>query len=106
MDPAHWGPLAWTLFHTYAATYPVRPTTADVKAARTYFQDEFPTHLPCGTCLKKYHNLVRGYQNLTPAHLKSRETLFEWTFAVHNTVNMLLKKPLFDLDDARRKYKV
>lgn len=106
MDPAHWGPLVWTLFHTYAATYPSNPTAADIKAAQTYFQDEFPKRLPCGTCLKKYHNLVRGYQKLSACHLKSREALFEWTFVVHNTVNMLLKKPLFDLDDARRKYRV
>lgn len=105
MTPEQWGPLAWTLFHTYASTYPVKnPTTADVQAALKYYQDEFLTHLPCEACLHKYRNVIRGYQKLTSEHLKSRDALFEWTVVVHNTVNMLLKKPLFDLDDARRKY--
>jgi len=107
MTPEQWGPLVWTLFHTYAKTYPVNnPTSADIQAARTYFQDEFPRQLPCETCLHKYRNLVCGYQKLSKTHLQSRDALFEWTVVVHNTVNMLLKKPQFDLEEARRKYKL
>jgi hypothetical protein len=106
MNPEEWGPPVWTLFHTYAAAYPIRPTAADMQAARTFFEDEFPKHLPCGPCLQKYHNLVRGYQKLCRHHLASRDAVFEWTVNVHNTVNMLLKKPLFRLGEARRKYRV
>lgn len=103
MDPSVWGPRAWASIHTYAVTYPKKPTTANkTRAKRWYFG--MVSKLPCGNCSKKYKALIECAVPLMSDDLGSRDALFAWTVKVHNMVNVLLHKPVFDLEDARRMY--
>jgi hypothetical protein len=103
MDPDSWGPRVWATFHSYAAKYPQHPDTISKTRAQQWYQ-QIVYKLPCGECAKKYKTLFECVLPLTPVDLASRDALFEWTVRLHNTVNMLLHKPVFDLTDARRLY--
>lgn len=105
MDPSIWGPQLWKGFHEYAKKYPIKSGNARQKRAFTWYKN-FTRRLPCGECAFKYKSLFECTMPLTKEILSSRDALFAWTVSVHNVVNVLLKKPLFDLEDARTMYGV
>lgn len=103
MDPSVWGPQAWASIHSYAVTYPIKPTSANKTHAKRWYRG-MVSKLPCGDCSKKYKALIECALPLVSDDLESCNALFEWTVKLHNMVNVLLHKPVFDLEDARRMY--
>jgi hypothetical protein len=87
----------------YAVKYPKKPTFVTKTYAKKWYAS-MVAHLPCGECAKKYKALIECALPLTSDDLKSRDALFEWTVKLHNMVNVLLQKPVFELEDARRLY--
>lgn len=103
MDPDSWGPRMWKVLHMYAVEYPAHPTALSKTQAKTWYHNMI-SKLPCGECARKYEALIECAMPLTSNDLASRKALFEWTVKLHNMVNILLHKPVFDLKDARRLY--
>lgn len=91
--PAAWGPHAWAMIHTIAATYPTHPTRTDTQYYRAYFES-LAGVLPCAACRTGYRTLIREVVPLTHQTFADRMTLFRWTVELHNAVNAKLGKPI------------
>lgn len=87
MNRNFWGPSTWRLIHSAAATY-----TPDKALSFKQFIYSLPGILPCDECrLHLAHNLARVCP-LKDHHMRSSETLFLWTYNLHDIVNQQLKK--------------
>ena len=87
-----WGPPFWFTIHITALAYPTKPSYADKKAAKEFFES-LPFLLPCGVCKEHLKVHLRKHP-LTP-HLDRRDDLFKYTVMLHNEVNVSLNKPTF-----------
>lgn len=81
MDPMFWGPGLWKAIHAMAAT-------ADSRKDRMHFKNMM-THmahvLPCKVC--RTHLTENMQRNPIEKYMKSNESLFLWTFLLHDAVN-------------------
>lgn len=89
-----WGPSLWNVMHLFAATYPVKPSIADVEHWGNFY-NSLEKCIPCSICREHYVT----YRTETPINLKSRLTLMNWVFHLHNDVNKKLGKPLLPIGD-------
>jgi hypothetical protein len=93
-----WGPSAWRFIHSMATCY-----TPDQKEAFKKFMGTLPQLLPCERCrrnLKK--NLVE--HPLNEASLADNDSLFLWTYKLHDMVNRELGKSSPSYESVRAKY--
>ena len=91
-----WGPVMWHVIHSWAVSYPDKPTDADIEGARKYYND-LPGLIPCPRCAAHFARILE----LDPVEpwLYSRRDLAEWTWRIHNTVSISLNKPSMSLDE-------
>lgn len=85
-----WGPLAWDLIHTMAAIADRTPEIDNARVICPKVLARFWMFLPCNECREHYRELV----------LKSpppRRDFYFYTVALHNRVNEMLGKPLFEI---------
>lgn len=87
-SPKLWGSQAWHFIHMVALSYPEKPTD-EVKQKYYNFFESLGYNLPCPTC--SYHYREKFKKN--PPRLESKESLFEWTVDIHNSVNRDNGKP-------------
>ena len=92
ISPNAWGPIFWTTMHITALAYPEKPTYADKKAAKEFYE-ALQYLLPCPMCRGHLKTHLINHP-ITP-HLDRRDDLFKWTVMLHNEVNVSLKKPTF-----------
>lgn len=98
-----WGPPQWLIIHLLPLTYPENPDTETrVKFAKR-FVSIFET-LPCSICIgnvpKNVAKLGVGTEKQLPSaqdlaatpYFESSDTLFYFTFRLHNEVNAMLDK--------------
>lgn len=85
------GRNTWSLLHTIAAKYPMRPTTEE-KADMKEFIRLISVLYPCSYCAKEFREDLKEM----PPKLDSRNSLALWFCQVHNKVNAKLNKPQFD----------
>ena len=88
---AELGRAAWKLFHTTMARFPDTPTQDESDALKSYIY-LFARLYPCGECAKHFQQILKKY----PPQTSSRSTAAAWACYVHNEVNILKGKPLFD----------
>ena len=100
-----WGPPQWLILHLLALTYPNTPTNNTRLMFATRFLSIFET-LPCSICRRNVAENVSRLGLGTPDKLptvkelaatpyfENSETLFYFTFRLHNEVNALLNKPV------------
>lgn len=101
IPPTTWGPFFWHTMHLVALGYPMKPTYAEKRAAKEFY--ESLAHLiPCPTCKLHYADYLK--ENPVSPNLDSKEDLFRWTVKVHNIVNKQLGKPEYTELDAIRFY--
>ncbi len=81
MDPKFWGPGLWKAIHSMAATANTRETRMHFKNMMTHMA----YILPCDVC----RNHLSQNMNKIPIekYMKSSESLFLWTFLLHDAVN-------------------
>lgn len=96
-----WGPIYWNFFHTMAANYPHIPSLHDKIAAMQLFS-LIPQLVPCERCRFDSGEFLRS--NIKWSDVASRTSLFSFFWRFHNHVNVKLGKPLFSLEDAKRKF--
>lgn len=87
MDTRYWGPDAWDLFHMITLQYPEKPTERDEEIHRLFFST-LPYVLPCHYCRKS----ITKYLEELPMNGKSKRTMIEWMWQLHNMVNDKLRK--------------
>jgi FAD-linked sulfhydryl oxidase len=93
------GRATWTLLHTIAAYYPETPNRQDEVRIRDFINTL--SHIyPCGHCASHFREeMIR-----TPPITSSRETLSLWMCSMHNKINELLGKPIFDCGRVRERW--
>jgi hypothetical protein len=101
MIPDTWGRYIWYSIHFIALDYPEKPTQEDAVKYKTFFEN-LGDVIPCYKCSVNYKRHMD--QMPIDAHLASRDDLFAWTVSFHNIVNKELGKPVFTLEDAKKKY--
>lgn len=84
-----WGPSMWATMNNMAQGFPLKPIHKDLTNYNNFFKT-IPSILPCTICKKH----AQAYINNNPPNLVSRQTLVEWVFDFHNTVNRRLKKDI------------
>jgi len=78
-----WGPAAWRFIHSIAVTY--TPDKAEqFKVMMTTFTDL----LPCEICQVNLKEKLKKFP--IDQYLKSNETLFFWTYVLHDLVNQAI----------------
>lgn len=91
LDRNSLGRNTWSLLHTIAAKYPMRPSSQD-KADMSEFIRLISILYPCSYCAKEFRDDI----NKMPPKLESRTALALWFCQMHNKVNEKLNKPQFD----------
>ena len=89
------------MIHYVALGYPDAPDAKTQAEYRSFFES-LQFVLPCEACARHYREILQA----TPVtdHLRDRETLLRWTFAIHNQVNLRLRKPTLDYHEALKLY--
>ncbi len=90
MPPEVWGPFFWHTIHLVALGYPEKPSYAQKKAAKEFYES-LQYLLPCEVCRKHYSQNL-ALKPVTP-YLDRRSDLLKWTIEMHNLVNAQLNKP-------------
>lgn len=86
MDKGFWGPSTWCTIHTAAAGYNMT-NRISVKQ----FIYSLPYLLPCKYCREHLHGNLQTIP-LTEESLQDNNSLFMWSYFLHDLVNKQLKK--------------
>ncbi len=86
MDPNFWGSGLWKAIHAMAATTETSKERMDFKNMMM----ELAKILPCKVCRK--HLTENMAKHPIERYMKSNETLFLWTYLLHDSVNQAQKK--------------
>ena len=98
-----WGPSLWMTLHTISLNYPCKPTTAQRKQYKAFF-DSLQHVLPCGKCRDNLKTNLKATA-YGPHVFASRDTLSKWVHALHTNVNEMLGKPnRVSYDEMRQTY--
>jgi hypothetical protein len=115
-----WGPPQWLIAHLLPLTYPENPDKETRAKFAKRFLSIFET-LPCSICINNVPKNVAKLGVGTPKQLpsvkelaatpyfESSETLFYFTFRLHNEVNLMLGKvvvPDSDYGRVKRQYEL
>ena len=94
-----WQPVTWTLFHTITLKY--KENLIEYKDQYINFFESFKTILPCKKCKNHYiENLNKEELNIN----NNLNRLFEWTVDLHNDVNKINDKKIWNYQEARDYY--
>ena len=99
--PSVWGPFFWHTIHIVALGYPKNPTYIDKKCAKDFYES-LTYLLPCSVCRNHYKEHITA-NPLTP-FLDSRTDLIKWTVDIHNSVNKMLGKPEWSMEEVMAYY--
>jgi len=94
-NPKLWGSEGWYFIHYVALNYPLNPTEKDKKSYFQFFASLEHT-LPCEGCAFNFGEKMKKY----PPKLENRESLFNWTVDMHNSVNKENGKPEISYEKA------
>ena len=99
--PSVWGPFFWHTIHIVAIGYPKNPTYIDKKCAKEFYES-LAYLIPCSVCRTHYKEHITS-NPLTP-FLDSRTDLIKWTIDIHNSVNKMLGKPEWSMEEVMAYY--
>lgn len=97
---ANWGNRLWYLLHTISTTYPDQPT-ALTRKYYSIFLNQLLYVIPCPRCQKE----CILYMKKHPPELQHQDSLYQWLYQFHNSVNSRLGKPTITLEACRNIYK-
>ena len=101
MDPYIWGPPFWFSLHSVTFTYPFHPDEEDKARVKNFFHS-LPYVLPCKICRVHYSEHLRDHP--IEGSLDCRADLVKWLIDVHNTVNQMLGKRTYTLEEVLQIY--
>ncbi|EEH35085.2 FAD-linked sulfhydryl oxidase ALR [Paracoccidioides lutzii Pb01] len=88
---AELGRAAWKVFHTMMAQFPDKPSSEQQETLRSYIF-LFSRLYPCGECASHFQTHLAKF----PPQVSSRSSAAAWACHVHNEVNKMLHKDIFD----------
>lgn len=93
MEKSFWGPSAWCMIHTTATVY-----SKENKHSFINFISSLPFLLPCDVCRTHLQENLK-MMPLTDKYLASSDSLFLWSYLLHDTVNKQLGKqsPMYNI---------
>lgn len=97
-----WGNSVWYFIHYTALNQP-NILTNDIALAYKDMMYSLTVLLPCEMCRGHLKQHLQDFP--IDNYLRTNESLFEWTFQLHNKVNISLNKPVMNYKDARMLYK-
>ncbi len=103
MDPKVWGPSYWNVLH-YSA---LNANTRDKRYTYIQFVENLPSMIPCNACREHLKQNLIKYP--VRNYAINEMSLFEWSWMLHNLVNILIKKPEYmrlTYEQAVEKYNV
>jgi len=86
MDKKFWGPATWCIIHTSAYEY-----TPEKRLSFKQFVYSLPYLLPCDKCCVHLYKNLNTLQ-LGDKNLQDSQSLFIWTYFLHDLVNRQLGK--------------
>ncbi len=93
-NPNIWGPKGWFFIDTIILSYPNNPSNEDKKIYKN-FLTSIKDILPCESCRIHYTNNLKEIP-LSSYYLNSRNNLIEWIILIHNKVNKINNKMLYN----------
>ena len=102
MNPKIWGPSAWFFLHCVTLSYPSNPTAEDKMNYKNFFT-YLGKVLPCYNCQENYKKHLDEIK-LDDCSLKSRQSLVEWLYKIHNSVNKTTGKKTYNYEDFINNY--
>lgn len=102
INPALWGKPGWEFMHWITLAYPNNPTEEEKNEMKMYFTSVGPV-LPCFTCKKHFKQHLQKFP-LDDYVLSCHRNLVEWLMNIHNKVNIMHGKKVYDLDMLYEEY--
>ena len=96
-----WGNSVWYFIHYTAINQP-RNLTYNIAISFKHMMEALTVLLPCQMCRGHLKQHLQDFP--IDNYLGTNESLFEWTFQLHNKVNISLKKPVMYYSAARELY--
>lgn len=94
------GRATWTFLHTMAAYYPDKPSAMEQSTMKSLL-GSFSQFYPCGPCAEH----LRQEMKTDPPKVESRKELAWWMCGMHNKVNEMLGKEIFDCNKVDERWK-
>lgn len=96
-----WGPSFWFFLHTIAMSY---PDYANEVTKRKYYDlvQNMPIFIPDAEMSNRFSRMLDSYP--VKPYLDKRESFIRWTVFIHNKMNIILGKPIMELEDAIAAY--
>jgi len=94
-----WGPPRWYSLHVATINYPLQPTEEQKKGWRQLVR-LWKNELPCCCCRNNYQRHLDRL--LKPEVFDSRESMVQFGFDLHNTVNKELGKHVLSPEELMR----
>lgn len=91
MDTRFWGPSGWQLLHLIAQEYPADNVDGMTKRRYELFFNSMKDVLPCKFCRESTSNFMAQEEFALHPAMKSRKTLTQWLYSLHNRVNKKLR---------------
>jgi hypothetical protein len=98
LGPDFWGPPAWKFIHIVALAYPVNPSQQE-KNNYKQFYTIIGDIIPCHFCRDHYKEHITK-NPITDEVLSNRKNLLHWTIDIHNEVNKITGKNVYDYETA------
>ncbi|KAF9208365.1 hypothetical protein CPC16_006087 [Podila verticillata] len=94
------GRATWTFLHTMAAYYPDKPSALEQSTMKSLL-GSFSQFYPCGHCAEH----LRQEMKVDPPKVESRKELAWWMCGMHNKVNEMLGKDVFDCNKVDERWR-
>ena len=94
-----WGPKTWDAMHAMSFGFPNLPTKDEKQQAYNFFT-ALSVMIPCQKCREHCKDHILTH----PPKVQNRESLSQWLFDFHNSVNKRLGKKLVSWDDCKKRY--
>ncbi|KAF9927770.1 hypothetical protein FBU30_002887 [Linnemannia zychae] len=94
------GRATWTFLHTMAAYYPDKPSVMEQNTMKSLLTS-FSQFYPCGHCAEH----LREEMKVDPPKVESRKALSWWMCGMHNKVNEMLGKDIFDCNKVDERWR-
>ncbi|KAF9436666.1 hypothetical protein BGZ76_003350 [Entomortierella beljakovae] len=94
------GRATWTFLHTMAAYYPEKPSQMEQSTMKSLLSS-FSQFYPCGYCAEH----LREEMKVDPPKVATRKELSWWMCGMHNKVNEMIGKEIFDCNKLDERWK-
>ena len=95
--PDVWGPHGWKFIHFITLGYPTYPDNTHKVMYRLFFES-LKDVIPCSMCGAHFKEHMKQFP-LTDEILDNKMKFIEWGIKMHNLVNLIKNKKIYNLDD-------